>query len=239
MTQKTSAGASTRSKPGKNQQNLTIMIVIIGVAVIGAFIAIFLSNREKSSATDIDFGAIPQERTEDGAFILGDPNAPITIVEFADFLCPHCQAYEPTINRLIEEYVTTGQARFEYRMLPTQDLSPFVARVAECADEQAENGFWVAHAELFYLASRGHRDDIGRELSKRMNLNYGALLECTEDANQVTIDQRIANSAGVSGTPGVRVRYNNGPLQIIPGYDRGPVDWGILVNTIQAANSLQ
>ena len=58
------------------------------------------------------FADIPQSRTEDGAFVLGDPDAPVTIVEFADFMCPHCQAYQTTVNRFIEQYVATGQAKF-------------------------------------------------------------------------------------------------------------------------------
>lgn len=241
MSQKVSTGASASARKGKGakgQQNLTIIIVIAVVAIFAVGAAIFMSSQEKSSASDIDYSAIPQERTEDGAFILGDPNAPITIVEFADFLCPHCQAYEPTIERFVEEYVATGQARFEFRMLATQDLSPYVFSVAECADAQVDNGFWVAHDELFYLANRGYRDDIGREVSERMGLNYAELLECTSESSQVENDARVANSQGVSGTPAVRVRYNNGPMQAVPGYERGPIDWGVLSNTVQAANAL-
>src|SRR4051794_33993937 len=50
---------------------------------------------EASAVTDI-YSDIPQSRTEDGAFVLGDPDAPITIIEFLDWGCPHCQAYKPT-----------------------------------------------------------------------------------------------------------------------------------------------
>src|SRR6188474_1184283 len=54
------------------------------------------------------YADIPFSRTEDGAPVLGNPDAPITIIEFADFACPFCQRYEPTMQEFIQEYVATG-----------------------------------------------------------------------------------------------------------------------------------
>ncbi|MGQ9910017.1 MAG: thioredoxin domain-containing protein [Candidatus Flexifilum sp.] len=63
--------------------------------------------------------SLPQSRTPDGGFVLGDPDAPITIIEFADWACPHCQDYHTTISALIADQVAAGRAAFEFRILPT------------------------------------------------------------------------------------------------------------------------
>ena len=52
-------------------------------------------------ANVFDYSGIPQTRSDDGAFVLGEADAPITIVEFADFLCPHCQTYHATMQKVI------------------------------------------------------------------------------------------------------------------------------------------
>lgn len=209
----------------KQTQNLTIFVVIglIAFVVAAAFIVLSNSNAGSESA-DVDYSDIPQERLADGGFVLGNPNAPITLVEFADFFCPHCQTYKPTVNQFIEEFVATGQARFEYRMLPTSAggaNSNFAARLAECANEMTDNGFWVAHDVLFDLASSGVRDEIGRELASRLDLSFAELMECQQDATQYETDAALATRVGVSGTPAVRVRYGDSTPQTIQGYERG------------------
>ena len=74
----------------------------------------------------------------DGGFVLGNPNAPITMIEFADFACPHCQEYHPMITQFLADYVVTGKAKFEYRVFPTAggQLSEYTGQLLECAEEQ-------------------------------------------------------------------------------------------------------
>lgn len=233
---------STESKEGSknNQQNLTIIAVTAVVALVGAAIAIFVSSNDLGSTSGIDYDSIPQERLADGGFVLGEPDAPITIIEFADFLCPACQSYKPTVDRVIEELVMTGQARFEYRFFPTQGPNAeFAAQVAECSEEQGEGNFWYAHDELFVIASsRGASlgDDSGQELADRMDLNYAELLECTRDAEQYIVDVNLARRTGVQGSPGVRIRYGDSAPQTLPGYERGGIPFEVLQATVVQAS---
>ncbi|MCL4255883.1 MAG: thioredoxin domain-containing protein [Anaerolineae bacterium] len=92
------------------------------------------------------YADIPHYRGEDGAFILGNEDAPIKIIEFADFLCPHCQDYHDVMKQIIENHVITGQAKIEYRFFPIidQNASPFLAVLNECADQQDK--FWATHS---------------------------------------------------------------------------------------------
>jgi protein-disulfide isomerase len=227
----------------QQKQQFTILGITVAVAIIAVLIAIFISNSQSATSTDVEFTDIPQERLSDGGFILGDPSAPIIIVEFADFLCPHCQNYKPTINRIIEEFVTSGQARLEFRMLPTQTGSDSLFRLAECIDDTDEGSFWQAHDEFFALAiNNTDRNDIGRIAAENLGISYAEILQCADDlsknnTSQYLIDRSLASPVGVTGTPAIRVRLGGSdtPMQAIsnslPSFD-------MIEEAVLAANAL-
>ena len=104
-------------------------------------------------------------RRQDGGFVLGEPDAPVTIVAFEDFLCPHCQNYQPNLDSFIEDYVRTGGAQLEFRFYPlvNPQYSTAMAKTAECVAAQDLTRFWDAHDLLFEFARRGSLDNAGRE----------------------------------------------------------------------------
>ncbi len=80
----------------------------------------------------------------------GDPNAVITIVEFADFQCPYCKQTEATLNDLLERY--PGQVRLAFRDFPLGSIHPYAEKAAEaarCAGKQGK--FWDFHDALFAI----------------------------------------------------------------------------------------
>ena len=170
-----------------------------------------LANAEGSAT-------VPRLRAEDGAFVLGYPNAPVTLVLFEDFVCSHCLMYEPTVSQFITDYVTTGEAKLEYRMYPTAggDYTYFADQIAECTEEQREGAFWDAREVLINLA---HADkyavDLGERVASALNMDYDRMLDCTATAQQVDVDMAFGRALGISGTPAVRMRYNDGPAEII------------------------
>jgi len=124
---------------------------------IAVFIALFISQlcivRAQQNADP--YAELPKLRTDSGAFVLGDPEAPVKIIEFSDFLCASCQNYKPVISSFIQEYVASGQAQFEYRMFPIVDPehSALSAGLVECADTLQPGLFWRAHDQMFQMAS--------------------------------------------------------------------------------------
>lgn len=161
----------------------------------------------------INYDNIPQNRTDDGAFILGNPDAALTVVAWEDFLCPHCQNYQPILQQFIEEYVVTGQARLEFRMLPISQQSSFVFGLVECADTLEPGTFWEAHDVMFQLTSLNGFPD-STDFANQLGLPHDELLDCTADANQYTVDATFANTfAEVTGTPTLGWRLNDGPVQ--------------------------
>lgn len=195
------------------RRNMMILGGVVAAVIIGLAAIVLLSG---SGGASVDYSDIAQNRLDDGGFVLGDPDATVTIVAFEDFLCPHCQRYQPTIKSFIEQYVATGQAKFEFRMLPAVDptFSVLTGQLAECATEQ-DVSFWNAHDELFAIASSERfNNSSSRTFAERLDLNYADLLNCATEAEQVMIDSALADQLGVSGTPTVGYRINNGPVQL-------------------------
>jgi len=187
--------------------------------------------------------SLPQGRQADGGFVIGDPSAPITIVEFADFACPHCQTYREVTQQVIEQYVATGQARFEFRTFPTAGgrRTIYAAVVAECADVMVAGGFWQAHELLYEYAQTGrYQDPLGKLIATELGADYLSMLGCMWRGNQILTDYELATTLGVSGTPAVAVRYDDGDLAFITHegttYDRGSVPIEVLSAVIEAAN---
>ncbi|HLU08265.1 MAG TPA: thioredoxin domain-containing protein [Oceanobacillus sp.] len=223
------------------QKQLYIIIGVIVVAIVAVGAAIALSGR--NNKPDLDYTAMPSSRTSDGAFVLGDPAAPVTIIEFADFACPHCQAYEPEIARFVKDYVLTGRARFEFRMFGTNaggQQTIFAGQLAECIAEDDPGVFWEAHDVLFELGATGayFAEDMGRVVAQRVGAgSYTELLTCSREADQITTDMDFGRQMGVSGTPAVMIRYNDGPAQWITyngtTYNRGGVPYDVLAAVVE------
>lgn len=69
--------------------------------------------------------------------IVGDENAPVTIVEYASMTCPHCATFHTgTFQELKTEYIDTGKANFVLREFPFDPLAAAVAMLARCAEDK-------------------------------------------------------------------------------------------------------
>lgn len=96
--------------------------VLVIVAAVALIVASLVGGDDKKTppaaidgtATQQLLGGIPQKATA-----LGSPDAPVTLVEFADPQCPFCAKFDVSVlPELIDKYVTTGKLRVEYRALP-------------------------------------------------------------------------------------------------------------------------
>lgn len=204
-----------KAKNGQNNRSLLIIAGVVIVALVGLAAVIFLQG---AGSGTFNYDGIPTERTEDGAFILGDPDAPVTIVAFEDFLCPHCQSYQPELKRFFADHVATGEARFEFRMLRSTDptFSGVAFSLAECANEIEEGAFWPAHDMLFDIASTERFDsDSARTFAERMDMSYSTLLECIEEpGKQWEVDGQLASGIErITGTPFIAYRVDGGELR--------------------------
>jgi protein-disulfide isomerase len=190
-----------------------------------------------------EYAALPQSRLEDGGFVLGRADAPFTLVEFADWACPHCQTYHAASEAFIREAVAAGNLRFEFRVLPTAGGGQTVlaASLAECAEEAAPGSFWRAYPFLYALGGNttAYSGDLTAMLSAYLGLDAGQLDTCAAQSDQVTVDVALADTMGVNGTPAVLTRAADGALAFITWegvtYDRGGVPIEVLEAVVAAA----
>ncbi len=195
--------------------------------------------------------SLPQNRTEDGAFVVGELDAPFTLVVFADWACPHCITYEhQTVEQFVRDYVATGQAAFEFRPFPTAggDTTVAAAQLAQCAESFQPGAFWDSYATFFQMADAGAYsvNAMLTTLSNRLDVTQDELISCVVDweANngapmQIFTDYDFATSAGINGTPAALVRMNGGDATVLvwngQTFDQGGVPLEVLSEVVASA----
>ena len=141
---------------------------------------------------------------------LGDPDAPITIVEFSDYQCPYCFSYATeTYPRILENYVDAGLVRYVFKDFPLEQLHPQASQASEaayCAGEQ--DSYWEMHDHLFANQERwsGQESPVSlfAELAAELGLDGEALSACVESGRyQATVQENLMEGQllGVTGTP--------------------------------------
>jgi protein-disulfide isomerase len=130
---------------------LALVAVALGAAVGG-----FLLARGTAGATAPEPAPDTTERTtlQDtllAARVKGRPDAPVTVIEIADFQCPACRVFWAEVMPLLQrEYVDPGKVRMLFVNLPLVELHPNAAAAHEFAMCAAlQNRFWPVHDMLF------------------------------------------------------------------------------------------
>jgi len=148
--------------------------------------------------------ALPQPRNEvpipSDARILGPEKAPVTIVEFSDYLCPYCQKAEVVVDEVLAR--NKGKVRFVHRdFLLGRPRSMAVARAAQCAADQGK--FWDYRRNLMEAPGDWSDEDLlGRSAS--LGLDRAALQAClASDRHDKAIleSSRDGTKLGVQSTP--------------------------------------
>lgn len=159
--------------------------VVGGIAFsIVAVIALIVINRPGSSANDEPFE--PREHAQVNGRVMGDPNAPVKIIEYSDYQCPFCHRFwEQTEPTLVEEYVKTGLVSIEYRDYAfIGPDSTNAASGAACAGDQ--NLYWDFHDLLFH---RQGDENAGVYSDSNMKRYAGQLAEVREEFDVDTWQQ--------------------------------------------------
>lgn len=147
--------------------------------------------------------------------VLGDLNAPVTVVEYADFQCPFCGRFHSlTASQIKENYVQDGKVKFVYRHFAfLGPESRAAANAVECAKDQGK--FWAYHDTLYDAEiqdGQEHNGNLNRtlflSLAEDLDLNaeeFSACLDSNKYDGKVQNDYLGAQAAGVRATPTVFV----------------------------------
>jgi protein-disulfide isomerase len=137
--------------------------------------------------------------------VLGNPDAPVTVLEYGDYECPYCAAAAPVLKQLVEE--SDGRVRLVFRHFPIADTHPHALTAALAAEAAGEQGaFWPMHELLF--ARQDRLDDASlRAYAEELGLDGSRVVgeAAQRFADKVEADFTAALEDEVAGTPTVVV----------------------------------
>ena len=179
---------------------------LVGAAGIAALA--WLANRPKPAARAVNAGPVPSQAEP---WVMGNPNAPVVIAEFADFECPACGDFaNVTAPDVKKRLVETGQARLEFYPLPleihknTWDAS----LAAACAGDQGK--FWQMHDRLFQgqfdwnMQATSNPRRVIRKYADEIGLDGAKYEQCMENEThrpRIQASYNYATRIGVGSTP--------------------------------------
>lgn len=135
-------------------------------------------------------------------FAQGPASAPVTLVEYGDFECPHCGEAYPIVKQLQE--ALGSRLRFVYRHFPLSEIHPHAAAAAEAAESAGNQArFWEMHDLLFENQQALDLDSL-LEYARRLGLDTDRLyhdLSSHAYARLVEEDFMGGVRSGVNGTP--------------------------------------
>ncbi len=206
----------------KSQYILPVSIVIVGALIAGA---VFLVSRGSGGQTSGGTGAAtrPVDATD---HILGNPNAPVKIVEYADLECPFCKNFQVTMNQLMQYYGPSGKVAWVFRNFPLTQIhskAPMEAQATECAAAQGGDTAFFKFIDRLYEVTPGSNGlDLAQlpVIAGDVGLDPQALQQCLTAntyADKVQKDYNEAIAEGVQGTPHIVIMTSAGAVLTLDG----------------------
>lgn len=188
------------------------------------------AEREREAALEVARRAEELERLFADLPVRGNPDAPVTIVEFSDFQCPFCARAHGTLVRLLANNPETVRLIYVQYPLPNHQWARPASMASLCAAQQDDQAFWTLHDRYFE-----HQREITPqnviERSRAWLAGTGIDLDqwqtCTTDTASPAYQEaaaelerhiQVANRHGVQGTPAffINGRFLSGaqPLEV-------------------------
>jgi protein-disulfide isomerase len=189
---------------------LAVLVVVVAVALAGGGSSDDDKGGGTPAATTSPLRGIPQS-----GIALGSPNAPVTMVEFADLQCPFCKEYSDNVfPELLKRYVRTGKLRLELRLL--RFLGPDSDRLARVAAAAAEQNRMWQFVELAYdrqgAENSGYASD---DFINRLATDAGMDRADAGTAAEAFIreGERAARKARIESTPSFLIGPTGGSFE--------------------------
>jgi len=186
--------------------NATVpLAIIIGGLVLAG--AVYLSVAKRLPAGSAGGNAALVRPVDSSDHVLGNPAAPVKIVEYSDFYCSFCKNFHTTLEQVIASEGAGGEVSWVYRHFPLFEIHPnaaAAARASECAASVGDNeAFWKFSKELF-AAQPADPVKFG-EYAQKAGVPGEAFAACYANNpaadERVTADRQNAMAIGARGTP--------------------------------------
>ena len=214
------------------------LLGIVAVAAVGMAVGGWMMQRGSDSATAVQMPPIAnsaQAQTSaseiDTSRVIemsvGDPDAPVTILEFASLTCPHCANFNQGVYRqLVDTYVDTGVVRIVKREVFFDAFGLWAAMVARCGGPERFHGIidmlyqhqsdWSRAQPASGQSEAEAVADALRRIGRRAGLNNDELNACLEDRDMALAMMEVyrqgAEQYGITSTPSFVIngrRYSN------------------------------
>jgi len=216
---------------GTNMSRFYFILGVIAVVGIGGVAwAVSRSNANTVTQPVVLEGLDDMQRLVELAqgVTLGDPEAPIRIVEFGDYQCPGCGSFAQQVKpRINLAWIESGQASFVFYDFPLIQIHPnafLAARAARCAGDQGR--YWEYHDRLFAEQFRWSpsASALGFFVNYAEDIvpDGGAFEECLKSdryADVVTANMRLGEELGVPSTPSVMISQGTGMARRLANFD--------------------
>jgi protein-disulfide isomerase len=165
--------SAKRGGPGRGFWLALGLVAVLGLGALG-----YVASRPKVTSAAIDPN-LPPMKAE--GYVLGSPNAPLEVIEFADFECPGCGQFatltEPDVRTNL---VNTGKVRIRFMdyPLPMHKNTWDASLAAACANDQGK--FWEMHDVIFQYQDRWNGETTSRPRSVLADLAKGVGLDMSK-----------------------------------------------------------
>ena len=196
--------------------------IIIGV-IVGGFLGTYGINSDSSEIIT------PAKLIENGSPFLGNPDAPITILEWGDYQCTFCYKFhQKTLQIINEDFIKTGKVKVVFKDFPLNGPdSKLAAEASYCAQDQEK--YWQYHDEVYRNWGGERTGWITREalteFAQVVNLDTEKFNKCLDDnkyESKVNSLYEFGNDIGIDATPSflvfndekiIKIRGNQ-PLEV-------------------------
>lgn len=189
-------------------RRLIVAAVIVAIAVIGGGALVWFT-RDSSNLPGLHAAdAAMLEGIPTNGRVIGDPNAPVHLIEYGDYQCPACADFHDQVfPQLLSNYVSTGKVQFEFRdMAFLGPDSITAAEAAACAIDQ--DAYWPYHDTIYANHFGENLGNLSKSRLSKMaelaGLDSGKINSCLKDGTTSTDVQNMrqeANNLGINSTP--------------------------------------
>ncbi len=192
-------------------------IVAAGVLIAGAILYANAHPSSSAAVAQVNGGQLPANvnvaapSAQD--HIIGDPHAPVVLIEYSDFQCPFCSIVYPTIKSIVDS--SGGKVAWVMRDFPLTSIHPQAnpaANAAECIAAQLGNDGWWKYADAVFANQDKLNPDYSRQLAQQFGADmtkYDACVKASTYQSKIDAQTMEAEQNGGQGTP-YTVVYGSG-----------------------------
>jgi protein-disulfide isomerase len=204
---------NSRSRARGGSRSVLCAVAVVAVLVVGSLGVSTGGATPAQGTSQLEtYRDIPVGFTADGHPFQGNPDAPVTLIEYSDYLCPFCaRHFHQSVPTLVEKYVRSGKVKYVMRDFPIAQLHPTAPRgavAAACVAEQSAARFWPMYERLFQAQQEWNRlTDPTAFLAKLAQevgvdkVSYDACVASGRQDAKVQQSVAAATAQGFSGTP--------------------------------------